>query len=73
MDDLLKAFAGLPPLNEVQRVRVRSQLRLAVPKLAAAIDAGEVLPAPDELRSLAILCDQVDAKAEAQRVRRWLA
>jgi hypothetical protein len=54
-----------------QPIRPR-YLATVVAKLAEAIAAGEVTPAPGELEALAVVCDRAQLPAEAARIRRWL-
>lgn len=49
-----------------------SSLDRVVEQLAKAIDAGEVVPEPDELEALAVVCDNAELPLLAARVRSWI-
>ena len=51
---------------------LRAELIEAIPKLAHAIETGEVEPDLQELQALAVLCDSQQLPDEAARIRRWI-
>ena len=51
--------------------RIRGRLIQVVTKLARAIAAGDGMPAPGELETLAKVLDEHRLPIEAARVRRW--
>jgi len=57
-----------PSVNQ----RIRGRLIMCVTKIARAIAAGEVVPAPGELEALAVVLDEHELPVEARRVRRWI-
>jgi hypothetical protein len=60
-------------VNDLDLAMDQGRLAECIAKLAKAIAAGEVTPAPVELEALAVICDANHLDVEAARVRRWLS
>lgn len=67
----LQRGLGLTPPGD-RRAETRANLVAEIPRLAIALDVGDVEPVVAELRLIARLCDDHQLPTEAARIRRWI-